>query len=204
MHKALEVFNENIEAAKQSGGIYQYLSESVVGPISFDDLLRSQLVNAVSAFDKLIHDLVRIGIVQTYLGQRAATPKYLSEPISIQVHTDLVAASIPPKEFVFEQAIIKKLKVVSYQEPGKVAEGLSYIWSESQKWQKISAAMSDTENNVKTTLKLIADRRNAIVHEADTDPLTNGRLAISKAECDKVADFLQLCGNSIAGLVSIA
>jgi len=47
----------------------------------YDDLLRSQVVYAVSAFDKLIHDLVRIGMVQIFSGARPATAKYLSESI---------------------------------------------------------------------------------------------------------------------------
>lgn len=204
MRRVLDLFNRNIDVARQSGGIYDYLAKSMVGVISFDDLLRAQLVNSVSAFDKLIHDLVRVGMVEIYLGAREATPKYLAEPISIQVHKDLMAASVPPKEYIFEQAIIKKLKVVSYQEPSKVADGLSYIWGESQKWQKISAAMSDSEVNVKTMLKLIADRRNVIVHEADIDPITNERLGITKEECEDVTSFIQICGNKIAGLVSAA
>ncbi|MDP3848268.1 MAG: HEPN domain-containing protein [Pseudomonas sp.] len=202
MRNALTLFNENINSARHAGALYDYLILSVTVPASFEDLLRSQVVYAVSAFDKLIHDLVRIGMIEIFTGLRPPTPKYLAEPISIQIHSDLISASIPPKEHIFEQAIFRKLKIVSYQDPAKVADGLSYIWDEGQKWQKISEKMTQPDNVVRTTLKLIADRRNTIVHEADIDPITNEKLSITKVECEELTSFLHRCGNEIAKLVT--
>jgi hypothetical protein len=51
-------------------------------------------------------------------------------------------------------------------------------------------------------LKLISVRRNAIVHEADMDPLTNAKAPISRDECNDVTDFLLNCGNAIGRLVA--
>ncbi len=201
MLNARALFNRNIIAAKQAGGIYEYLASSVVSPLSFDDLLRSQIVYSLSAFDKLIHDLVRIGMVETYKGNRPATVKYLNESISLKIHADLVAKSLPPKEHIFEQSLYQKFKAISYQHPEKVAEGLSYVWNESHKWLKIAEKMGLSDSAARTTLKLIADRRNAIVHEADIDPVNNLKLAISKLECEEITNFLHKCGNEIVELV---
>ena len=203
MLNARVLFNANISAAHQAGSLYDYLTVSVTAPLSFDDLLRSQIVYSVSAFDKLIHDLVRIGMVDIFTGSRPATAKYLAESISMQIHSDLVSASIPPKEYAFEQAIFRKFKTVSFQEPGKVADGLSYVWGEEQKWQKIAGKMGLSDDVARKTLKLIADRRNAIAHEADIDPMTNTKLNITKQECEEITNFLRLCGNAIADLVII-
>lgn len=171
-------------------------------PFSYDDLLRSQIVYSVSAFDKLMHDLIRVGMVAIFTSVRAATPKYYSESISIQFHGTLLAATLPPKEVLFEQEIAKKLRVVSYQDPQKVADGLSYIWCEKDKWFKIGQQMGWEPDTAKTKLKLIADRRNAIVHESDMDPISNAKNPISRAECLDVTDFIELCGKSIAQLVT--
>lgn len=203
MRNARALFNTNIIAAKQAGSIYDYLALSVTSPLSFDDLLRSQIVYSVSAFDKLIHDLVRIGMVETFTGSRPATPKYLNESISLKIHADLVTTSLPPKEHIFEQALFQKFKIVSFQDPQKVADGLSYIWNEKQKWQKIAGKMGLSESATQKTLKLIADRRNAIVHEADINPVTNTKLNIAKLECEEITAFLHKCGNEIADLVII-
>lgn len=201
MLNAQKVFQTNINDANALTGIYDYLNRTVAAPMSFDDLLRFKLVYAVSAFDKLIHDLVRIGMVQTYMGKRAPTPKYLTEPISLSVAQQLTIATTPPSEVIFEQTILSKFKAVSFQDPDKVADGLSYIWNEPQKWSRISAKLNLPEKDTRTTLRLIVGRRNAIVHEADIDPSTGAKIPITKNESNNVADFILKLGNEICGLV---
>ena len=185
MYRALKLFKANIEDAKNLTALYEYLENYITSPLSFEDLLRAQIVYSVSAFDKLIHDVIRIGMLEIFDNRRPSTRKYLAESISISTYDELISATIPPKEYIFEQAIFKKLKTFSYQEPNKVADGLSYIWEEKQKWKKISVQMNMDERIVKTTLKLIADRRNSIVHEADIDPSTNQKYSINNTLAKK-------------------
>jgi hypothetical protein len=169
--------------------------------MTFDDLLRFQIVYSVSALDKLIHDLIRIGMVQIFIGTRLATRKYLAETISMTAYANLSSATIPPKEYYFEQEIISKLGIVTYQSPDSIAEGLSYIWDEKHKWQKIAAAMDIKENQARTQLKLIVDRRNKITHEADVDITSGGKFAISKSDCESTVLFIERCGEEIVKLV---
>jgi len=201
MRSALSTFNKNITAARELTALYEYLTISLVSPLSFDDILRSQVVYSVSAFDKLIHDLIRIGMVATFTGARPPTARYQSEAISMQLHGELVGATVPPKEYLFEQEIIKKFRVQSYQEPSRVADGLSLIWEEAHKWQKIGDKMGMNPADARTTLRLITTRRNAIVHEADIDPISQIQNTIARAECKDITDFLEICGNAITDLV---
>jgi RiboL-PSP-HEPN len=182
--------------------VYDYLNNTVAAPMSFDDLLRSKIVYSISAFDKLIHDRIRIGMVQIFAGKRPSTAKYLGESISLSIAKQLATTSTPPAELVFEQAIQAKLKIVSFQDPDKVTDGLSYIWNETQKWKRISAGIGMDEQSARTTLKLIVARRNAIVHEADMDPTTGLKLPITKTECDDAANFLLRLGTEISRLVT--
>ncbi|MEH1907146.1 HEPN domain-containing protein [Nostoc sp.] len=190
-----------MEDAKNQTSLYEYLETSIKSPFSFDDLLRFQIVYSVSAFDKLIHDVIRIGMIEIFTGRRQPTPKYLAESISISTYHELIPATFPPKEYIFEQAIVKKLKIISYQEPEKVADGLSYIWNEKQKWQQIAIKMGIDDKVAKTTLKLIVDRRNSIVHEADIDLSIGKKYSINKIECQSITNFLFKCGEEIVGLV---
>ncbi len=201
MHNALSLFRENIEESKSLTSLYEYLESSLVTPLSFDDLLRAQIVYSVSAFDKLMHDLIRIGMVEIFMGNRPTTPQYLAETITISTYSDLISATFLPKELVFEQAIVRKLKTVSYQTPDNVAKGLSYIWNEPQKWQKIASNMAMDTETVKTELKLIVDQRNRIVHEADINPLTNQKYSITKSDCESATSFLKKTGEAIYTLV---
>ena len=201
MLNAKFVFQKNIQQANQLGVLYEYLSNTVPIPEQFDDLLRSQVVYAVSAFDKLMHDLVRIGMVQIFENQRPPTDKYLNEPIAIHSLPMLMAGAVPPPPVCFEELIREKLSKMSFQDPAKIADGLSYIWSEGQKWQKIAQGLGITDEDARRKQKLIVTRRNAIVHEADLDPVTNQKQAITRAEAKETSDFLLALGNQICGLV---
>ena len=202
MPDARATFAANIRAAREQSSLYDFLVGTVVAPFGFDDILRSQLVYAVSAFDKLIHDLIREGMLATYLGGRVPTDSYLSESISLELHGALSTATLPPPEVIFEQEIVKKLKIASFQDPEKVSKGLSLIWPEKHKWQAIADVMGVPSSTAQITLKLICTRRNAIVHEADIDPLSGLKTPISRAEANTVTDFLENCGNVIADLVA--
>ena len=195
------VFQTNIHDADALGVLYTFLNAHVAAPVSYDDLLRSRFVYAVSAFDKLIHDLVRIGMNEIFSGKRPATPKYLAEPIPLSFVLQLTSNLGTPPEVVFEQIVTTKLRTLTFQDPEKVSDGLSYIWNEAHKWKRIAGEMGKQENAVRTQLKLIVSRRNAIVHEADTDPITHQKLAITKIETDEVSTFLSDAGRAICRLV---
>ncbi len=195
------VFHRTINQANELGGLYDYLSTSVAIPEQFEDLLRSQIVNAVSAFDKLMHDLIRIGMVKIFENQRPTTGKYLSESIAIQYLPSLLASAVPPPPVRFEEIVREKLSKLSFQDPTKVADGLSYIWNEPQKWQQIALGLGMSDENAKRKLKLIITRRNAIVHEADLDPVTSQKQGITRAEATDIANFLRALGDRICDLV---
>jgi hypothetical protein len=58
-----------------------------------------------------------------------------------------------------------------------------------------------TDEDAKRKQKLISTRRNAIVHEADLDPVTNKKQPITPAEAKDISDFLLAVGNRICDLV---
>jgi RiboL-PSP-HEPN len=201
MLNAKGVFHRNISQANELGGLYDYLSTSVAIPEQFEDLLRSQVVNAVSAFDKLMHDLIRIGMVKIFANQRPSTSKYLSETVAIQHLPSLLASAVPPPPVRFEEIVREKLSKLSFQDPTKVADGLSYIWNEPQRWQQIALGLGMSDDEAKRKLRLIITRRNAIVHEADLDPVTSQKQSITRAEATDIADFLRALGDRICDLV---
>ncbi len=215
MLNAAAQFRASIAEARQSSVLFDYLTTNVGPPISFDDLLRFQLVFSVSAFDKLIHDLIRIGMRDCFIGLRVPTAKYKAETIGLEFHEVLAAKieaevratllnqppSLPPKQFLFEQEIQRKLSLLSFQDPDRVAEGLSLIWAEKHKWDKIAGQMGLPAQTVRTQLRLLVTRRNAIVHEADNDPVLATKQPISRQIAIDSTDFIERCGSTIAQLV---
>jgi len=60
-------FMDNIVRARDLRALFVNLSAAAVPVLDLSDILRASIVTAVSAFDTLIHDLTRIGMLESYL-----------------------------------------------------------------------------------------------------------------------------------------
>ena len=73
----------------------------------------------------------------------------------------------------------------------------------NEKWQKIAYGLGMTKTDVWQRQKLIASRRNAIVHEADLEAVTNTKQAIHLTDAQQTSDFLLKLGSRICDLVEL-
>ena len=202
MLRAKQIFDSGISRVRNIDSIFLHLTtQQGFNPTDVSDLLRSEIVYSISSFDKLIHDLVKAGMTETFKGVRSPTNAYKNFSISLNQFEAINTASIPPAEFVFEQTINYSHKHISFQDPDKVSEALSLIWHENHKWQKIAAEMGINQNDLKTELKNIVIRRNQIVHEGDVDLTTGNIQPISHSDTQQSVDFIDLLGNKIYDLV---
>ena len=160
------VFSALISQRKVTAELYEYIDNNKI-PLDSSDLLRWQWVLAVSALDKYIHDIVRFGMVEEYSKRKPHTPKFDTFQLSMDVLSSIEMASIPEMEFANE--VLRRHSHLSFQDPSKITEALSYIWNEPHKWDKISSNMQNSisSNDLTTKLKNIVARRNQIVHEGD-------------------------------------
>lgn len=181
---------ENVEA------LYNYFEKSVVVPVDTSDLLRWQWVQCISAFDKFIHDIVRVGMLEIFLGKRASTPKYNSFQIDIQTYKDMSNNKIDAA-IILERKIILKHGFLAFQDPNKVADALSFIWNENDKWTKISNEMQVNKNNCTTYLKNIVIRRNQIVHEGDYTDNLSKRQDIFPQDVIDIRSYILKLGKAI-------
>lgn len=191
MRQAKVVFRALMAQKSVTAGLYEYLSINKI-PLDSSDLLRWQWVLSVSALDKYIHDIVAAGMVEQYLNRRVATPKFNAFQLSMNVISNLSIAPAPEMEFRNE--VIRRNSYLAFQEPDKIADALSYIWNEPNKWNVISGNMATHIDPVtlKTKLKNIVVRRNQIVHEGDcfstSIPLT--QQPISHSDIEDVIHFI--------------
>lgn len=200
MNVAYSVFSAIIQDTKNSDILYTYLHDVVKPPYDYSDLLRWQWAQAVSALDKLIHDLIRVGMIYTFLGLRQPTQKYLAFTIDLRSYEEMQRNELPATN-VFERQITQQLSYLSFQEPTKIAEGLSLIWNENHKWRCIADRFGETEDYTKTKLKNISIRRNQIVHEGDYSSSQLQRQQIAHADVVDVIDFISRLGEAIYQLV---
>lgn len=215
MQRAFNQFKDSLKYVKELDALYVHLKDTLHLPNDLTDLLRAEWVYTISAMDKLIHELIRIGMIQAFQGSRIKTKKFLSFGISVDTYTNIASSisttlqtnaqtNVPPPEppeYWFEQEVIQKHKHLSFQDPDKISDGLSLIWDENQKWNKLSQSIGIVENDLKTKLKTIISRRNQIVHEADLDLLSGQRNTIDKADIDNVVPFIEALSEAIFNAV---
>lgn len=192
MNNAMIVFRSLIGQCSTTMGMYEYFESNSV-PLDASDLLRWQYVLAVSALDKYIHDIVRIGMIQIFQGNRSETAKYKSFRIELSLATTI--KNSPNPEIVFSNEITRQHSFLAFQDPDKIADALSYIWEAKHKWNIISTNMSTpiSETDLKTKLKNIVIRRNQIVHEGDclSTQIPLQQQIITKTDTQDVISFIK-------------
>ncbi|MCY7953212.1 HEPN domain-containing protein [Bacillus licheniformis] len=169
-----------IKDTHQISTVYEHFKVPIL-----DDLLRWQWTQAVSALDKYIHDIVKIGLIKTFNKEITPTNSFnnFSVPVSILEDSLLVSNA-------FEQFVIKKLSFVSFQTAEKINEGLSLIWTEPHKWQKIADNLGLEKKYLTNKLNLIAQRRNQIVHQGDYPSFNLEKEKLNTKETLDVINFI--------------
>lgn len=192
MNIAIEQFNFLMKDTRQISNVYQHFNLPIL-----DDLLRWQWTQSVSALDKYIHDVIRVGVIMTYTKQIIPTRSFSNFLIPLSILEDPVLISTS-----FEQFVVRKLSYSSYQTPDKINEGLSLIWSEEHKWQCIADNMNLPKSYLTTKLNLIAQRRNQIVHQGDYPSYHLEKEELTMPQVTEVTDFIEKLVKTIHLLLS--
>ncbi len=161
-------FERHIEDIRRVNHIYDHLVKQVNLPSAdLCDLLRIQLVNAVSAFDWLMHEYVHAGIMKQLMGNAPMTSKVKVFSIDADTYSQLATLDAIEKYEILSVRVSSVLRTMSFQSPEKIKDGLSYIWEEPHKWQLLSQECGLSEKDLRDKVKRYVERRNQIVHEAD-------------------------------------
>ncbi len=163
-------FEGNARRVREMVAIFQALSRQTTGVLDLTDILRAAVVALVSAFDYFIHEIVRVGILETASGTRVPSGKYSSFKISMATAVSFQGAI---NLSALEHEVRSQHGWLSFQEPDKVADAIRLV-SDVKLWEVVGGRMGHTPQGVKGMLKLIVDRRNKIAHESDMDPTAPG------------------------------
>ena len=195
MQQAIDQFRDNIARVRMLGGLYVTIRALVTPAIDLDDLLRTQIVLAVSALDHLVHELCRLGMAEAIQGKRPQTSATLKFTIPLAVGIDVAGGGDLMALVDGEIRRINGFK--SFQAPDKISEAVR-LYSDKPLWPAVALHFSESADAVKKRLALIVDRRNKIAHEADLDPSFPGqRWPIDPALATDVVDFVAKVGEAI-------
>lgn len=187
MQLSIDSYRSNIYYVHHLGVLHDAISALTTSAIDCSDILRSQLVLAVSAFDQYIHELVRLGMLEAFQGLRSKTDAYCRYQVSLDIaHGGIGSGS---SDWLSNE-IRQKHSFQTFQQPDKVADAVRLI-SNKKMWNEVAAILGVSDVALKTNLKLIVERRNKIAHEADVDPSYPGqRWPITKIMVNDAVKFL--------------
>ena len=198
----LEQFRENIRRVNALGGLYDVLSQQATSAPDLTDLLRSQIVMAVSALDHYVHEITRVGMLEVYDGKRPQTPAFLRFQVTMEATLQGIVSGQQNDGWLDEE-IRKKHGYLAFQHPDRIADAVR-LFSTRELWTSVASELNLEIDDVKTQLRLIIDRRNQIAHEADLDSRLPGgnRFSISPSDTKKTIDFIQDVGEAIHVVVN--
>jgi hypothetical protein len=133
MEAAIEQFRHDMVRVKN-------LATHAISTPELSDILRAEIVFAVSALDNFIHNMARIGLLEILQGQRSETPAY--QRFQVSMETVIFCRSEPQpleQEWVdwFDNLIREKHSWQSFQYPDKIAEAIRLI-SEIKLWDEVA------------------------------------------------------------------
>jgi hypothetical protein len=172
MQAALDAFEANMLRVHSLHALHGVFVKQVTTAVDLSDLLRAEIVLAVSALDHYMHELTRLGMLECWRGTRTRTDAFNRFPLPISVAVDLSNLSIAQE--IIESEIRSKHSFLSFQHPDKIAEAVR-LFSDGKLWEEVGKSLGMAAKDVKTSLLLIIDRRNKIAHEADIDPSYPGQ-----------------------------
>lgn len=199
MQPAIEALRVSMSRVEFLGGLYSALSSLTTSAVDASDLLRAQIVLAVSALDYYVHEVTVIGMVAVFEGKRLPTQAFLKYRVSVGA---ISAGASAPNSNWFESEVRERHSHLSFQQPDKIADAIR-LFSEVTLWREVSSKIGSPEQSVKDHLKLIVDRRNKIAHEADLDPSFPGvRWPVHVSDVEHSLRFLRQVCESIHATIT--
>ena len=202
MLATIQQFRENIERVRAIGGLYEALDQLTTPVLDASDLLRTQIVMAVSSLDHYIHEIVRFGMLEIYEGKRPPTDAFRRFQVTMGAAMTGLAGS--STSTWFETEIREKHGYLAFQHPDKIADAMR-LFSSCELWPSVASQLGLTVQDVKTRLQLIVERRNKIAHEADLDPSYSGigiRWPIFRNDSTQAVEYIQNLCETIHSIVN--
>lgn len=192
MTRAFENFERNMEVGE--------LCLENFADTRHEFALRYVWVVAVSALDLYMTELVTeagLRLIDQAPPRLTANLKQVEVPLGSVVELDQLGPT--DRLLLYRNQIYLYFQFKSLYRPDKISEALRFIWTcpAKEKWSRIIRRMRETgryldrsEEQIRSELTLIADRRDLIAHSVDTAPGTTAPNPVSEEDAKLVWDFV--------------
>lgn len=198
MTQSLARFERNFEYSRNLLALSATVDALTTKAVDVSDLNRAALVAGVSALDAYVHSVVRELMIEVSVGARAATDAFKRFLVPMSA---VDQAAYLPTSVWLDGVIADRHSHLSFQQPDKIADAIRLV-SDVDLWKEIGTVLGEDPKTLKTRQKLLIDRRNQIVHEADALPTPPyERRPITHAESTDALAFIELLVVTIDGLL---
>ncbi len=204
MQQAIDTFKLNIDSVKQLDAIYLYLEQNNIGKtLDLSEILRAEIVLAVSALDNFISDLLLFGLVINFELRRPLNNEFAKFRLDMQTVMNILnGPSQRDKALILGDYIRKYNEGNSYQKPGNIVSTLKLLGI-NDLWNKLAPILGiSNPSDVSKELEIIVWNRNKIAHEADFDHLTQSKRPRDRTTTLQAIEFIDNLGKAIFGIVS--
>lgn len=203
MINPIERFRENINRARHFYNMYVSLEKSTTNIVDVSDILRAEIVMGVSALDNYVHEVVRVGMVQIFEGERQKTEMYKKFEIPLD-HIPKVEDEEKGYRW-FELLVKNKNSHKTFQNPNKINSAIRLVLDVNNIWDEIAReTKGSTGKELRNRMSLIVDRRNKIAHESDRDrSKQTGRWPIDQHMVEDSLDFIDWSVEKIDSKISL-
>ena len=201
MQSPLDAFTTSLARVRHLHALHASFSGQVTAVVDLSDMLRAEVVLAVSALDHFVHELTRLGMLECWRGKRPITDAFRKFSLSTGATLAMIG-SLNQAEAIFENEIRNRHSYATFQQPDRIADAVR-LFSSVPLWEEVASRLGTTSTNTKNALALIVDRRNKIAHEADVDPSYPGqRWPIDRALVDGMLSTVEGIVQAISAVVT--
>ena len=201
MQTAIDQFRLDIKRVRNLGGLHAVLSNQTTPALDLSDLLRAELVMVVSALDLYVHEVVRLGMLECFRGQRPQTNAF--HEFRVTLGGTIQAVTAPQSDVWLDDQIRDHHGRRTFQNPNEIASAISHF-STVELWTSVGVRLQSTREAVMDRLRLLVDRRNKIVHEADSNP-SYGQIGIlwplTSAQTEDAVTFVEDVTEAVHSIV---
>lgn len=197
MRSPKKTWDINIANVKHMHWLHQKLCK-LLPAMDLNDILRSEIVLVVSAFDCYIHDIVLSGMNDMFSSNKVATKHYNDFCLPMSIVNQLLSTNDKNiREQIYHSSVKKLLAKDSYQAPSSIEYAMN-ILNVKKIWSLIGKQLGIPPSDVRKELAIIIQRRNKIAHEADIqDFVSMDKNPISRFDVENVISFLDNVVNVI-------
>lgn len=190
MRNPKNTWSLNLQNVKKMHWLHEQLF-NMVPAMDLSDILRSEYVLIVSAFDCYVHDVVLQDMTNMFSGRKLDSRGFDDFCLPISTIKQLLDTNDKTiREQIFNASVKKILSKDSYQSPKSVEYAMSMI-NLRNVWHKIGEKLGMMSQDVKSKLGLVILRRNKIAHEADINDLVSmDKTLIERGDVENTFDFL--------------